>query len=253
MKKRILISIIFVLIISYVLIFLVDLSHKKYVIIGTNNSTIVYYNDKNEINRIVTKEKLNQKYSFENYEFYQNSTFINGYLSFELMDGRTIPLIYSENYEKLYSDLLIAKKGNFDLKIKDVQVYNEASLEDENIIKKALLENSLDLDYSDFKKSKIQMDNDLLTLYIVNNYGKKHDAYYCFAFIINSNNQVSIVELSKSNEPINAERIIFQNLIDIDLDDQYELLLETNNGDNTSSYYRFYKYNSASNEINELK
>ena len=172
MKKRILISIIFVLIISYVLIFLVDLSHKKYVIIGTNNSTIVYYNDKNEINRIVTKEKLNQKYSFENYEFYQNSTFINGYLSFELMDGRTIPLIYSENYEKLYSDLLIAKKGNFDLKIKDVQVYNEASLEDENIIKKALLENSLDLDYSDFKKSKIQIDNDLLTLYIINNYGK---------------------------------------------------------------------------------
>ena len=46
MKKRILISIIFVLIISYVLIFLVDLSHKKYVIIGTNNSTVVYYNNK---------------------------------------------------------------------------------------------------------------------------------------------------------------------------------------------------------------
>ena len=49
------------------------------------------------------------------------------------------------------------------------------------------------------------------------------------------------------------KELFFKNWIDIDLDDQYELLLETNNGDNTSSYYRFYKYNSASNEINELK
>lgn len=253
MKKRILISIIFVLIISYILIISIDLYHKKYVIIGTNNSTIVYYNDKNKINSIVTKENLNPKYSFENYEFYQNNTFIKGYLSYELMDSRTIPIIYNENYEKLYSDLLIAKKGDFDLIIKDVKVYNEASSEDENIIKKAMLENSLDLDYSDFKKSQVQIDNDLLTLYIIDNYGKKHDIYYCFAFITNSKNQISTVELSKSNEPINAERIIFHNLIDIDLDNQYELLIEINNGDNSPSYYKFYKYDLKSNEIYELK
>lgn len=253
MKKRILIFIIIILIISYIFVFLFDFCHRKYVVIGSNNSTIVYYNNKNKIKSIVTKETISKKCYFENYEFYQNGTFNNGYLDFELMDGRNIPLIYSEDYEKVYTNLLIAKKGDFDLKIKDIKIYNEATLEDENIIKNVLSENSLDSDYSDFAKSQIQIDNNLTTLYIIDNYGKKHDVYYCFAFIINSDNKMSIIKLSKSNEPINAERIILQYLIDIDLDGQYELLFETNNGDNTFSNYEFYKYNLQSDEVTELK
>ena len=117
MKKRILISIIFVLIISYVLIFLVDLSHKKYVIIGTNNSTIVYYNDKNEINRIVTKEKLNQKYQIvwatgpKQFDIVKEELKKSSIDIEKVQNAKILPYIYNMEEIMNISDIIVARSG----------------------------------------------------------------------------------------------------------------------------------------------
>lgn len=249
MKKKILIFILIILILINVSIYIFSLKRNDIVIIGSNNSTIIYYKN-NKISKIKYEYALSNKYKFENYKFYKDNNYVSGYLNFEYMDGRNIPILYNDYYEKEYMSTLIAVKGEIEPKVLKTKTIFEPTENDKKILKNVLLKNHLDDNYTYFSKTFLYDD---LNLYIVNNYSVNGSDYYCIAFIMNSSNQISILELEKYNQNITSKTILFSELIDIDLDNQYEILIRTFDGDNTPSYYKFYKYNSESNKIEELK
>lgn len=250
MKNKLFIAIIILFSISYIVISILNYNDKVYAIIG--ETTIVHYKNK-KINKIEYVDSMSKKKSYDNYKIYYNGSFING--TFNVTDNlESLYEIYNENYEQIYPYPFIAYKGDININAYDQNV-DEASNGDNSIITKILNENSLESNYTTFKKISYDIDNDgvIENIYYVDNEGNNSSIYF-FTFIFKNNNTIilekNIISLDKMNE---SKRKKLSTLIDIDLDGKYEIMLSESSGDNSKIYYHFYKFDSNANSVHEIK
>ena len=52
---------------------------------------------------------------------------------------------------------------------------------------------------------------------------------------------------------LNVEQVDLINLIDIDFDNKYEIVISGNKGDDSPIYYYFYKYDDLNNTVTKFK
>lgn len=250
MKNKLFVAIIILLSISCIVISILNYNDKVYTIIG--ETTIVHYKNK-KINKIEYVDYINKKYSYDNYKIYYNGSFING--TFNVTDNlESLYEIYNENYEQIYPYPFIAYKGDINMNLYN-QSINEPNDSDNVIISKVLKENSLESNYTNFKKISYDVDNDGMVenIYYVDN-ERNNSSIYFLTFISKNNNTIILEKNIVSMDKINEEsRKKLSTLIDIDLDGKYEIMFSESSGDDSRVYYHFYKFDSNTNSVNEIK
>ena len=218
------------------------------------NTTIVYYKN-NKINKIKYVDKLKNKYNYEQFNFLIDDNFTKAKLVLNNNDENEWYQIYDQDFTKLYTRRLIAYKGNIEMEGSLKTSDEETELDTLNV-SKIEKENDISLEKSEYKKVVSDIDNDgnLETLYYINYVDVKMNMYYCCIYLYKDNSLLSISTKNYSLEQLTySEKYDLAGVIDIDLDGKKEILLSSNNGDDTPVYYHFFKYDSKSNSVNEIK
>lgn len=252
MKRLISIIIIFIFSILNILVMFINNYNKNIAIFG--NTTIVYYKN-NKINKIKYVDKLKNKYNYEQFNFLIDDNFTKAKLVLNNNDENEWYQIYDQDFTKLYTRRLIAYKGNIEMEGSLKTSDEETELDTLNV-SKIEKENDISLEKSEYKKVVSDIDNDgnLETLYYINYVDVKMNMYYCCIYLYKDNSLLSISTKNYSLEQLTySEKYDLAGVIDIDLDGKKEILLSSNNGDDTPVYYHFFKYDSKSNSVNEIK
>lgn len=252
MKRLICIIIIFIFSILNILVMFINNYNKNIAIFG--NTTIVYYKN-NKINKIKYVDKLKNKYNYEQFNFLIDDNFTKAKLVLNNNDENEWYQIYDQDFTKLYTRRLIAYKGNIEMEGSLKTSDEETELDTLNV-SKIEKENDISLEKSEYKKVVSDIDNDgnLETLYYINYVDVKMNMYYCCIYLYKDNSLLSISTKNYSLEQLTySEKYDLAGVIDIDLDGKKEILLSSNNGDDTPVYYHFFKYDSKSNSVNEIK
>lgn len=252
MKRLISIIIIFIFSILNILVMFINNYNKNIVIFG--NTTIVYYKN-NKINKIKYVDKLKNKYNYEQFNFLIDDNFTKAKLVLNNNDENEWYQIYDQDFTKLYTRRLIAYKGNIEMEGSLKTSDEETELDTLNV-SKIEKENDISLEKSEYKKIVSDIDNDgnLETLYYINYVDVKMNMYYCCIYLYKDNSLLSISTKNYNLEQlISSEKYDLVGVIDIDLDGKKEIILSSNNGDDTPVYYHFFKYDSKSNSVNEIK
>lgn len=252
MKRLISIIIIFIFSILNILVMFINNYNKNIAIFG--NTTIVYYKN-NKINKIKYVDKLKNKYNYEQFNFLIDDNFTKAKLVLNNNDENEWYQIYDQDFTKLYTRRLIAYKGNIEMEGSLKTSDEETELDTLNV-SKIEKENDIILEKSEYKKVVSDIDNDgnLETLYYINYVDVKMNMYYCCIYLYKDNSLLSISTKNYSLEQLTySEKYDLAGVIDIDLDGKKEILLSSNNGDDTPVYYHFFKYDSKSNSVNEIK
>ena len=163
--------------------------------------------------------------------------------------------IYDLDYEKLYPYQLIAYKGNINMEGSTKTSDEETELDISNI-SKIEKENDLNVEKNEYKKIVFDMDNDGNSeiVYYIDYIDIKTNMYCYCIYLYKDNSLLSISTKNYSLEQLTySEKYDLAGVIDIDLDGKKEILLSSNNGDDTPVYYHFFKYDSKSNSVNEIK
>ncbi|MBO5182775.1 MAG: hypothetical protein J6B64_00010 [Bacilli bacterium] len=213
------------------------------------NNTIIYYKD-NKISEIKHVKRINPRYNFEKFNIYNGEKFEKGYINF--IKGKDLQYadVYDSNYTKIYINPLIAYKGYLNFKIIKSSSMEEYSNDNINFIQKILIENNLTQDYTSLTKS---VANDII-VYDVNNFALATDSYYRIMILVDGKGNYTIIDNSSLTqyELLNVKHYEFYGLVDIDLDNEYEIVLSSHNGDDSPIYYHFYNLDSNGN-IEEIK
>ena len=252
MKRLISIIIIFIFSILNILVMFINNYNKNIAIFG--NTTIVYYKN-NKINKIKYVDKLKNNYNYEQFNFLIDDNFTKAKLVLNNNDENEWYQIYDQDFTKLYTRRLIAYKGNIEMEGSLKTSDEETELDTLNV-SKIEKENDISLEKSEYKKVVSDIDNDgnLETLYYINYVDVKMNMYYCCIYLYKDNSLLSISTKNYSLEQLTySEKYDLAGVIDIDLDGKKEILLSSNNGDDTPVYYHFFKYDSKSNSVNEIK
>lgn len=252
MKRLISIIIIFIFSILNILVMFINNYNKNIAIFG--NTTIVYYKN-NKINKIKYVDKLKNKYNYEQFNFLVDDNFTKAKLVLNNNDENEWYQIYDQDFTKLYTRCLIAYKGNIEMEGSLKTSDEETELDTLNV-SKIEKENDISLEKSEYKKIVSDIDNDgnLETLYYINYVDVKMNMYYCCIYLYKDNSLLSISTKNYNLEQLtSSERYDLVGVIDIDLDGKKEIILSSNNGDDTPVYYHFFKYDSKSNSVNEIK
>lgn len=252
MKRLISIIIIFIFSILNILVMFINNYNKNIAIFG--NTTIVYYKN-NKINKIKYVDKLKNKYNYEQFNFLIDDNFTKAKLVLNNNEENEWYQIYDQDFTKLYTRRLIAYKGNIEMEGSLKTSDEETELDTLNV-SKIEKENDISLEKSEYKKVVSDIDNDgnLETLYYINYVDVKMNMYYCCIYLYKDNSLLSISTKNYSLEQLTySEKYDLAGVIDIDLDGKKEILLSSNNGDDTPVYYHFFKYDSKSNSVNEIK
>lgn len=252
MKRLISIIIIFIFSILNILVMFINNYNKNIAIFG--NTTIVYYKN-NKINKIKYVDKLKNKYNYEQFNFLIDDNFTKAKLVLNNNEENEWYQIYDQDFTKLYTRRLIAYKGNIEME-GSLKTSDEETELDTSNVSKIEKENDISLEKSEYKKIVSDIDNDgnLETLYYINYVDVKMNMYYCCIYLYKDNSLLSISTKNYNLEQLtSSERYDLVGVIDIDLDGKKEIILSSNNGDDTPVYYHFFKYDSKSNSVNEIK
>ena len=251
MKKKVKYILVFLLVIIYAFVIVYHYSNNEnYIIFGKD--TTIYYKD-NKIKNIKYNKNKNISSSYEKFQTYVDGKFIDTYIEFKKgSDGWY--QVYDTEYNKIYPYPLIAYNGDMNLNLYD-KTLTEQSDSDKKIILSYLKDNNLSEEYNTFKKISYDIDNDgsVENIYYINYYGTNVNSY-CAIFLQKNSTIVPIIlnEFS-SDEMLNVEQVDLINLIDIDFDNKYEIVISENKGDDSPIYYYFYKYDDLNNTVTKLK
>ena len=249
MKKNVLLIVIFLLSICYIIseLYYINDNEAK---IGDN--TIVYYKN-NKLDKIKYVDKINKRYDYKKFNIYNKGNIESGTIN--IIDNQDLYHmdIYDDEFNKLYINDHIVYK-NVDLKILDVNTTSNINENDKIKINKFLNKNNLSLEYYFYEKSVIKLKDSLINIYYIDNFAMSSDSYYRIMFI-EKDGEYELIKLNKyTNENIMmAENFKLINLVDIDLDNEYELMLMSSEGENGPTYYKFYKYDEVTNKVKEIK
>lgn len=252
MKRLISIIIIFIFSILNILVMFINNYNKNIAIFG--NTTIVYYKN-NKINKIKYVDKLKNKYNYEQFNFLIDDNFTKAKLVLNNNEENEWYQIYDQDFTKLYTRRLIAYKGNIEME-GSLKTSDEETELDISNVSKIEKENDISLEKSEYKKIVSDIDNDgnLETLYYINYVDVKMNMYYCCIYLYKDNSLLSISTKNYNLEQLtSSERYDLVGVIDVDLDGKKEIILSSNNGDDTPVYYHFFKYDEKDNSINEIK
>ena len=252
MKKRVGIILIFILLVLYVFISIIFYSTKNVAIFG--KTTIVYYKN-NKIDKIKYYDKIKNKYSYELFNVLIDDKFVKAKIILNNNNENEWYQIYDLDYEKLYPYQLIAYKGNINMEGSTKTSDEETELDISNI-SKIEKENDLNVEKNEYKKIIFDMDNDGNSeiVYYIDYIDIKTNMYCYCIYLYKDNSLLSISTKNYSLEQLTySEKYDLAGVIDIDLDGKKEILLSSNNGDDTPVYYHFFKYDSKSNSVNEIK
>lgn len=252
MKRLISIIIIFIFSILNILVMFINNYNKNIAIFG--NTTIVYYKN-NKINKIKYVDKLKNKYNYEQFNFLIDDNFTKAKLVLNNNEENEWYQIYDQDFTKLYTRRLIAYKGNIEMEGSLKTSDEETELDTLNV-SKIEKENDISLEKSEYKKIVFDMDNDGNSeiVYYIDYIDIKTNMYCYCIYLYKDNSLLSISTKNYSLEQItNSEKYDLVGVIDIDLDGEKEIILSSNNGDDTPVYYHFFKYDSKSNSVNEIK
>lgn len=252
MKKLICIIIIFIFSILNIFVIFMNNYNKNIAIFG--NTTIVYYKN-NKINKIKYVDKLKNKYNYEQFNFLIDDNFTKAKLVLNNNDENEWYQIYDQDFTKLYTRRLIAYKGNIEMEGSLKTSDEETELDTLNV-SKIEKENDISLEKSEYKKIVFDMDNDGNSeiVYYIDYIDIKTNMYCYCIYLYKDNSLLSISTKNYSLEQLTySEKYDLAGVIDIDLDGKKEILLSSNNGDDTPVYYHFFKYDSKSNSVNEIK
>lgn len=256
MKNRYIIIFLVVLIISN--IFLIISNYKKYDYIFFGTHTILEYKDEQLIG-IKEYKKVNNKLNYKIFNVYNDTKIDKYYLNIN-NDG-SIPGydIYSLDNEQInLSNSLLAYTDGIEIKILKNIKSNEIKEADKFIFKEIFKQYDLSENYNLFmEKIECDIDNDgsLEKIYSINNYGLSNEKIYCFTFLVESDDKFIMIDkiIDKPENVQNVDRKNLSWVIDLDNDNKYEIVLMKNSGDNTITYYEFYKYDDKSNKITKMK
>ena len=115
------------MIISYIF----SINKKNYLLLGT--TTFVYYDNNNQIRKVQYVDKINKKYDYEKFNVYLNNKFNEYYINFYDEDNTTFYNLYDKKNKKISSnDLLLAYKGNINIKVNPAKIETDFSKEEKN-------------------------------------------------------------------------------------------------------------------------
>ena len=256
MKKNNVLIIFIIVLILNLLILTLNSINKEYVMFGT--TTILEYKN-GKLNKIKETTKINKKLNYKVFNVYNNKEFNKYYLT--IKEGDTVPVyeIYGLDNEQVYlSNSLLAHTDGISLKVFSSSISKQIEEEDKMIFDKIFDKYNLEKKYSLYmRKIECDIDNDGFTetLYSIDNYAFSIDKIYCLIFLVDSNNEIIMID-KIIDRAENIYEVYHKNLnwiVDIDNDNQYEIVLSRKSGDDTPTYYEFYKYDNKSKEITEIK
>ena len=252
MKKLICIIIIFIFSILNIFVIFMNNYNKSIAIFG--NTTIVYYKN-NKIDKLKYVDKLKNKYSYEIFNILIDNSFVKAKLVLNNTTENEWYQIYDQNFSRLYTRNLVAYKGNIKMEGSTKTSDEETELDISNI-SKIEKENDLNVEKNEYKKIVFDMDNDGNSeiVYYIDYIDIKTNMYCYCIYLYKDNSLLSISTKNYSLEQItNSENYDLVGVIEIDLNSEKEIILSSNNGDDTPVYYHFFKYDSKSNSVNEIK
>lgn len=249
MKKRIIFLLFILLILVNLVIIILNSFDESYVMFGT--TTKVYYKNGN-YSKIKHISKPNSKLNYSKVNLFYENEFIPAYINVTYSENLYGYEIYNEDYEKLSVYPMIFSSEDININMKVGTSENLTDTDKENI-NKIIKENNYD-EYAHFKKITYDLDNDGNTenIYYLDNILYQQDSYYLAIYVQKGNELTSIKQITLSDDELaGGERYDIFGIADIDLDNNYEIVLSSNSGDDSPVYYHFYKYDNGS--ITELK
>ena len=241
-------KILFVLVVSLLLVYILisilmsmpkGKKFKNTVFVGSStkieikNGNIKIYNEDVAIDNIKVK-------------IYFKGKFVDGYISSgtgESSGVENIYYVYNENGDYLLPETtLIAHTKDISIKIKDGLKIDADQTEEINkflTFIKEIPENEFDIDY--MNTHLIDIDEDGHDEYIYS-FGLVEDnsKYKSYAFVKKDDNYVLIDSVESGLSDI--KKIIFTNLIDVDSDGKYEVMLDKIMGEYGPFYYELYSF-----------
>lgn len=250
MKQKIIIFIFVIVYISLILSYIVSINKNNYIVMGT--STFIYYDKNNNIKSIKYKDNIDKSLNYEKFKVYIDNEFNDYYVTFNNDSHVPYINIYTMSNEIYYSNTyFLGYIGNLNLNVSTpTRVSNEEI--DKNKLSKILKSKSLEDSnlFLTMQQMDIDNDGDKETIYTVSNISLK-DSYY-YTFLIESDGTVIDINLVINDEKTSIKSRHAWS-IDLDKDNNYEIILARNSGDDTITYFDIYKYDSSNKTIKLMK
>lgn len=248
MKQKYSKILLLILIILIVLeVFYEFIMYPKVVAIFGNN-TIIYYKD-NKIVKIDHPEKINYRYNFNKFLVYDDGNSEECYLNNKEENGYNYFEIYKNDLSRKYINPVIAYTKELNFNIYKSNESNDYTQNETKKIQEVLSNNGLDKQYTDVSK-KVTKN---MTMYSVKNYKSEVEEYYSIVFLVDSNDKVNIIDKSYYDKnSIDVKKYNYFGQVDIDKDGVDEIVITETKGDDSPTYYYFYKYDSSQGTLSEI-
>lgn len=220
------------------------------------NKTEIYLGDYTKVNiknnNIIIKNN-NESISNKEIYYYNDTKFVKGYLYSESINNKKIYTVINDEKQKIkfLNDKIIATK-KLNIKIYNPDFTTINSIESEEILKylskKSKFETVISIQKYEYDFNKDGVD-EVLYAAVVN----LNSDEYCTYILNEINDSFEIIDSAITNNTLpNKKRIVIYKYIDFDNDDNYELVIKENNGDDSPTYYNVYTYeNGIFNKIEE--
>ncbi len=236
-----------VLIVSLILIYIIINIYvvfiKKENVVYLGDSTKVYVK-KNELIKIKDNSLMNIKKA----KIYFNKEFVDGYIrttSNEIVDFNTRDAFTKDKKMLFPSKGLLAYTGNLSIHVGEPSVYDILGNSEKEKLLKIAKENGAEGDIIDSNKVVFDINNDkeFETIYsftITNN-----EKLYSFVILENDDDNEIIESTSSKLQSAKIRKCKFHRFIDFNDDNNYEINILCENGDDTLSDFDIYTYNNG--------
>lgn len=219
---------------------------KEVAIFGDN--TIIYYIN-NRLVKIDHPDKINYRYNFNKFLVYNDGNFEEGYLNNKEENGYSYFEVYMSDFSKKYMNPVIAYTKELDLNIYISKESNDYTQSELKKIQEVLSENNLDNKYTNISKKETKN----MIMYNINNYKIESERYYNIVFLLDANGKVNIIDKSYYDKnTVSGKKYNFFGQVDIDKDGTDEIAITETQGDDSPTYYYFYKYDSSTGILSEI-
>ena len=210
------------------------------------NETVVYIGDYTKV--YVDGEKItvkNENYKVDNIEVKTlfDKEFVPSYLFSTDIDNTYSYYVVDKNKSSLHLADIYAISGNLDIKVYDY--LNEITKNDEiTKINENLPQDKGNLKYTYSEKYIFKnQETNKVNLYAV--YASSDTEDYVI-FMVEDNLGISVLDYSTINSEVSDGRVVsFNNIIDFNNDDIYEIVLKEKTGDDKPTYYHIYEYDGS--------
>jgi|GEM_PF-2357180 len=247
------------LIVAVLLVLFVILSFVIYIF--NNNKGTVYIGDvtKLEIKKgKIAINKKQKKLNLTQAKIYFNGSFINGYLKSDKGDINNKAILYEAYNEDgvilRFTDDLLAYTGNVNIKVADINMLDIMADDDSTIVfdffKSIGGGDNHSVDILDYKKIVYDLDNDGKLEYIYSvDILEEGTTDTSFVFICDGNEKKLINKKTGEIDNVDLKKVSFFNLIDLNEDNKYEIVIRVKNGEYGSNSYKIYNYDGNLKEI----